>query len=160
MRTPVYHYRGMISGYSIERMNNGEMHLETVLYRISDDTIPPVFVNVYGEIAEYINALECTDREERYIDWDFYYDRSFNLLAISIPSRGSNIPAKVIAAPKGECFDYGMVIFGQREYIDTNDPKPMDREQYSAFCDFRCNVFYAKCECMGNAYNGETPKRL
>ena len=46
-------------------------------------------------IRDSINAIECTDAEERYLTANWYYDSNLHLFRIEIPSTEPGKPAKI-----------------------------------------------------------------
>ena len=132
-----YKYTGSISGYSITKP--GTVSIANLrLYTPDDRTIAPTRVEAFGEIAEYIHELECTDDEERYLTWDFYYDDNLILAYIAIPAADTIFrPAKVITASQvGDKCKSEFRIFGNPEHITTPNPQAMSREEYRAWLDY------------------------
>ena len=131
MNSRLYQYHGPVS----QMTAFGKTAKEVILADISDQDKAPVRLNVYGGLAKYIYEIEMTDAEERYIDADFYFDRNLALVRIEIPSTEDRAPAKVIT--QREHWDTEPIIFGPREYIDEHNPEPMDKEQLSAWLEWK-----------------------
>lgn len=90
-RTFMYH--GTVFSFSFTD-NGYKAMADIVLGDISDREKPPVRLTAHGALAGYINDIEMTDAEERYIQSDWYYDSNLFLERIEVPSSG-RIPAKV-----------------------------------------------------------------
>ena len=131
MNSKLYQYHGTVS----QMLAYGQTAKEVVLEDIGDENKAPVRLNVWGGLAKYIYEIEMTDAEERYIDSDFYFDRSLSLVRIEVPSTKDGVPAKVIT--QREHWDTEPVIFGPREYIDESNPEPMEKEQLSAWLKWK-----------------------
>ena len=127
----LYRYHGSVGVMSAV----GQTAQEITLYDSNDDSKAPTRLNVYGGLAKYIYELELTDAEERYLDADYIYDWNLTLVRIEIPSKVTNIPARVIA--QQELPGHGIVIFGPQEYINTPEPVPMDKEQHLEWLKWR-----------------------
>ena len=131
MNSKLYQYYGTIS----QMIAFGNTAKEIILKDMNDQDKAPVRLNVYGGLAKYIYEIEMTDAEERYIDADFYFDHTLALVRIAIPSTKDGVPAKVIT--QREHWDAEPVVFGPREYIDEHNPEPMDKEQLSAWLEWK-----------------------
>lgn len=131
----LYKYTGGISSFSYRR-NSPEAvpSVDMILYDINDDDKAPIRISAAGGLADYLNDIEGTDAEERYITSDWYFDHLLYLHRIEIPSTEPGKPAKIIA--QHESIDREVNIFGPAEYIETNKPEPMSREQQSAWYAF------------------------
>ena len=127
----VYSYRGSVSEIS----TNVHGMTEIVLDDMEDETKSPIRLQVTGALAKYVNDIECTDAEERYLSSDWVYDRQLTLLRIEIPSREIGTPAKVIT--QTEAYAQAVSIFGAQEYIDRSKPEPMDEAAVKAWQSFR-----------------------
>ena len=138
----LYKYTGTVSSFGCQRYAPGApLHMDLILSDLNDDEKAPVRIEAIGGMAEYINKIEMTDAEERYISATWYYDSLLMLHAIEIPSTEPGQPAKIIAvldplAPEAS-------IFGPAEYIETSKPEPMDRDQRYAWYSFRCSGEYS-----------------
>lgn len=137
-----YKYTGSISRYSITKPK-GVSIADITLHNLSDHTIAPTRVEAFGELAEYIHELECTDDEERYLDWEFYYDANLILQYVVIPAFGLPYhPAKIITGSNvGDSCDSGFRIFGTPEHIITDHPQAMSYEEYSAWLEYKYQHF-------------------
>lgn len=127
----LYKYYGGISVME----SRGQTATSILLSELCNDGKAPTRLDVYGELAKYIFAIEMTDAEERYLNANWYYDRNLCLSYIEIPSTDPAIPAKVIAQddiPGGK-----LTIFGPEEYIETDKPEPMNMETYYAWLDWK-----------------------
>lgn len=92
----------------------------------------PVRLEALGGLAKYINDIEWTDAEERYIASKYYYDSNLFLKRIEVPSTDGRIPAKIIAV--GDVFaSKEVMIFGPKDYIETDKPEPMSCEEFHAW---------------------------
>ena len=100
----------------------------------------PIRISAAGGLADYINAIEWTDAEERYLASDWYFDHLLYLHRIEVPSTEPGKPAKIIA--QHEAIDREASIFGPAEYIETDKPEPMSREQQSAWYAFNAEDEY------------------
>lgn len=122
----LYKYFGNIS--AMESTGPAEFIMLEELYNREK---APVCLMVYGALAKYIYDIEMTDAEERYLNANWYYDRSLYLRRIEIPSTSPNLPAKVITQ---EVYHSDkLIIFGPEEYIKTSNPKPMSKEAFQAW---------------------------
>jgi hypothetical protein len=90
----LFKYYGTVSSISFSSKGCGAADL--ILDDITDRDKPPVRVEAHGALAKYINEIEMTDAEERYIRSDWYYDSNLFLYRIEVPSSKERIPAKVI----------------------------------------------------------------
>lgn len=128
----LYKYHGTVSSIGFNGRGCGVADL--VLGDISDWDKPPVRVAAHGALAKYINDIEGTDAEERYIKADWYYDRNLFLHRIEILCVDGSL-AKVIT--NAEFLSEELVIFGPKDYIEDAFPEPMDQEQARAWYEFR-----------------------
>lgn len=94
-------------------------------------------VEAHGALAKYISEIEMTDAEERYIRSDWYYDNNLFLYRIEVSSSKERIPAKVIT--QTDFLSGELTTFGPQDYIETDSPEPMTREQYSAWLNWKIN---------------------
>lgn len=141
MRKKLYRYSGTVSSLSYRRSNpNALPFCDLVLFDINDDDKAPVKIEAMGGLADYINAIEGTDAEERYITADWYYDSLLCLLRIEIPSTEPGKPAKIIA--QCDPIEPSATIFGPADYIETSRPGPMDDDQRRAWCEFNAKSDY------------------
>lgn len=131
----LFKYYGTVSSISFSSKGCGAADL--ILDNITDRNKPPVCVEAHGALAKYINEIEMTDAEERYIRSDWYYDSNLFLYRIEVPSSKERIPAKVIT--QTGFLSGKLAIFGPQNYIETDSPEPMTGEQYSAWLDWKIN---------------------
>lgn len=131
----LYKYQGTVSCFSFKD-NGHKASADIVLGDIHDWEKAPTRIEAFGGLAKYISAIEGTDAEERYIKADWYYDRNLYLHRIEIPSSDGRI-AKVIT--QADFLSDELVVFGPQDYIETDSPEPMDREQSAAWCEYRFN---------------------
>lgn len=132
----LYKYSGTVSGFSYRRNDpNALPFVELDLCDIGDDSKAPVRIEAIGGLADYINNIEGTDAEERYITADWFYNRNLYLCRIEIPSSVPGRPAKIIAQLDPFCPD--VTIFGPAEYIETDKPEPMTAQQMGEWYKFR-----------------------
>ena len=117
----LYKYTGTVASISYRKNSRDALPFaDLVLYDQGDDNKAPVRIEATGGLADYINAIEGTDAEERYLTADWYYDRMLYLHRIEIPSTEPVTPAKIIA--QHEPIEPGVSIFGPAHYIETNKP--------------------------------------
>ncbi len=132
----LYKYQGTVSSFSYDSKGCGSADI--VLGDVTDYwDKAPVRIQAFGGMAKYINEIEWTDAEERYLKADWYYDRNLYLQRIEIPSKNESIPAKIIT--QADFLSDDLVIFGPQDYIETDSPEPMGREQCAAWCEYRLN---------------------
>lgn len=129
----LYKYTGTVSAHCYRRNNpNALPFMEMVLSDLYDDDKAPIKIEAVGGLADYINAIEGTDAEERYLTADWYYDSLLYLHRIEIPSADPWRPAKIIA--QHDAIEPTASIFGPADYIEEPNPVPMDSEQHHAWC--------------------------
>lgn len=131
----LYKYQGTVSSFSFKD-NGYKASADIVLGDINDSDKAPTRIEAFGGLAKYINDIEWTDVEERYINANWYYDSNLYLHRIEIPTKDGRI-AKIIT--QADFLSDELVIFGPQEYIDTDSPEPMDSEQSAAWYEFRFN---------------------
>ena len=131
----LYRYHGTVSSIGYKYIGH-KGHADIILGDISDWDKAPIRVEAHGKLADYINGLQGTDAEERYIKSDWYYDRNLYLQRIEIPKRDGRL-AKVIA--HDFLSNDRLEIFGPQDYIETNDPEPMDDDQAATWCEYQIN---------------------
>jgi hypothetical protein len=130
----LYKYQGTVGEIGF-RDNGCKANVNLVLDDNRDWDKAPIRIEAFGGLAKYINEIEMTDAEERYIKADWYYDRNLYLYRIEIPSSNQYIPAKVIT--QTDWLSDELVIFGPQDYIETDSPEPMDQKQCAAWCEYR-----------------------
>ena len=131
----LFKYHGTVSSMGFS--SKGCCAADLILGDITDWDKPPVRVEAHGALAKYINEIEMTDAEERYIQSDWYYDSNLYLHRIEVPSSDGHSPAKVIT--QADFLSSELVIFGPKDYIEADSPEPMTREQYSAWIGWKVN---------------------
>lgn len=137
----LYKYTGTVSEYIFRRHSpNAIGFADVILYDMADSYKAPVKIELIGGFADYINSIESTDAEERYITADWYYDDLLCLHRIEIPSIDSCIPAKIIA--QHDAIEPAVTIFGPADYIQTSKPAPMDNEQRRAWFEYNARDEY------------------
>lgn len=137
----LYKYTGTVSGFTYRRNSpNALPFADLVLYDINDDDKAPIRITAMGGLANYINAIEGTDAEERYITSDWYFDGILCLHRIEVPSTTPGEPAKIIA--QHDAIEPDAAIFGPADYIETSKPEPMSREQLAAWYAYRAEDDY------------------
>lgn len=130
----LYKYTGTISYLSYHRNGPNDLALVTIdLHDANDDDKSPIRIEARGGLADYIDHVGLVDAEERNLTANWYYDEMLCLRRIEIPSMNPDIPAKIIA--QHDLVDAAS-IFGPIKYIETRHPKPMNREQCSAWLAF------------------------
>lgn len=141
MTHKLYKYTGGLERFSYRRNSPDAVPVvDMILGDISDDNKAPIRIEAIGGLADYINAVECTDAEERYLTTNWYFDRLLCLHRIEVPSTEPGKPAKIIA--QHDALDRIASIFGPADYIETIKPEPMDDEQLRAWADFRSKDEY------------------
>ena len=118
----LYKYSGTIEELAVERGRISYIKL----FDVTDFDKAPTRLEVFGALGKYIEAIEVTDAEERYIKSDWYFDSSLYLRRIEVPGVGG-WPAKIIAQSPDDIDQ--LEIFGEREYIETSKPKSMPGEE-------------------------------
>lgn len=132
----LFKYQGTVGEIGVKD-NGYKASANIVLDDNSDWDKAPTRIEAFGGLAKYINEIEMTDAEERYIKADWYYDRNLYLHRIEIPSSNPRIPAKVIT--QADVISDELAIFGPQDYIETDSPEPMDNKQIAAWCEYRIN---------------------
>ena len=118
----LYKYSGTIEELAVERGRISYIKL----FDVTDFDKAPTRLEVFGALGKYIEAIEGTDAEERYIPNVFYFDDNLYLWRIEIPG-GCDWPAKIITQSPDDIDQ--LEIFGEREYIETSKPKSMPGEE-------------------------------
>ena len=77
----LYKYSGTIEELAVERGRISYIKL----FDVTDFDKAPTRLEVFGALSEYIEAIESTDAEERYIKSDWYFDSNLYLYRIEIP---------------------------------------------------------------------------
>lgn len=70
----LYKYSGTIEELAVERGRISYIKL----FDVTDFDKAPTRLEVFGALGKYIEAIEGTDAEERYIKSDWYFDSSRN----------------------------------------------------------------------------------
>ena len=122
-----YKYRGSVDEYG------GGSDIVTISGNIRDEK-PPVLLRVAPALLTYIKELGGTDAEERYLLSDYYYGDMLTVTRIEIPGDRGLIPAKIITCE--EIWSEDVVIFGEKEYIETQKPKSMSWEEFGRWRDW------------------------
>ena len=134
----LYKYTGTVSSFSYRKFESDSLPcVDLVLYDPRDDDKAPVRIEALGGLADYLNAIECTDAEERYLTANWYYDGNLCLYRIEIPSAEPGKPAKIVA--QHDALDRTVSIFGPADYVETRKPEPMINEQCIAWRAFIAN---------------------
>lgn len=121
----LYKYSGTIA----EMGCDGNRRIEYIkLFDVTDFDKAPTRLEVFGALSKYIEAIESTDAEERYIKSDWYFDGNLYLCRIEVPGSEVGRPAKIIAQNPDD-FDR-LEIFGQQDYIQTDKPASMPGEEW------------------------------
>ena len=118
----LYKYSGTIEELAVERGRISYIKL----FDVTDFDKAPTKLEVFGALGKYIEAIEGTDAEERYIKSDWYFDSNLYLRRIEVPGVG-DWPAKIITQSPDNIDQ--LEIFGEREYIETSKPKSMPGEE-------------------------------
>lgn len=131
----LYKYQGTVGEIGFNANNGYKASANIVLDDNGDWDKAPIRIEAFGGLAKYINDIEGTDAEERYIKADWYYDRNLYLHRIEIPSSNERIPAKVIT--QADFLSDELAVFGPQDYIETDSPEPMDQKQCVAWGEYR-----------------------
>ncbi len=126
----LYRYTGNVSCHNIDHKGR-VAHMDMVVRDIYDDSKAPTRLEVFGQLAEYINDLSWTDSEEKYLKKIFVYDDLLWLRYIIIPAANGRIPAKIIAM--ADVFDPNAETFGPKDYIEDYEPEQMSPEELDRF---------------------------
>ena len=76
----LYKYSGTIEELAVERGRISYIKL----FDVTDFDKAPTRLEVFGALGKYIEAIEGTDAEERYIKSDWYFDSNLYLSLIHI----------------------------------------------------------------------------
>ena len=106
----LYKYSGTIEELAVERGRISYIKL----FDVTDFDKAPTRLEVFGALGKYIEAIELTDAEERYIKSDWYFDGNLYLRRIEVPGVG-DWPAKIITQSPDDIDQ--LEIFGGREVI-------------------------------------------
>lgn len=115
----LYKYSGTIEELAVERGRISYIKL----FDVTDFDKAPTRLEVFGALGKYIEAIEGTDAEERYIKSDWYFDSNLYLRRIEIPGGEVGRPAKIITQSPDNIDQ--LEIFGQQDYIQTSKPESM-----------------------------------
>lgn len=126
----LYKYSGTIEEFAVER---GQISY-IKLFDVTDLDKAPTRLEVFGALSKYIEAIEGTDAEERYIKSDWYFDSNLYLHHIEIPGSEVWRPAKIITQSPDNIEQ--LEIFGQQNYIKTSKPESMSREEIYRWADW------------------------
>ena len=113
----LYKYSGTIEELAVERGRISYIKL----FDATDFDKAPTRLEVFGALSEYIEAIEGTDAEERYIKSDWYFDSNLYLHRIEIPGSEVGRPAKIITQSPDNIEK--LEIFGGNRY-GRNAPIP------------------------------------
>lgn len=105
----LYKYSGTIEELAVERGRISYIKL----FDVTDFDKAPTRLEVFGALGKYIEAIELTDAEERYIKSDWYFDSSLYLRRIEVPGVG-DWPAKIITQSPDDIDQ--LEIFGGNRY--------------------------------------------
>lgn len=138
----LYKYTGDVNSYSTEKLSTGYTRMDMIVSDFYDDKKAPTRLQAYGELADYLDALFCSDAEEKYLQKDFWYDNLLTLLYVVIPaarrtySAYKNVPAKILASTPG-FHTTKIVTFGPTEYIKDREPEQMSLDEFNLYLDWR-----------------------
>lgn len=118
----LYKYSGTIEELAVERGRISYIKL----FDVTDFDKAPTRLEVFGALGKYIEAIEGTDAEERYIKSDWYFDSNLYLRRIEVPGVG-DWPAKIITQSP-DSIDQ-LEIFGEQEYVSCIEPEAMSGEE-------------------------------
>lgn len=105
----LYKYSGTIEELAVEHGRISYIKL----FDVTDLNKAPTRLEVFGALGKYIEAIELTDAEERYIKSDWYFDSSLYLRRIEVPGVG-DWPAKIITQSPDDIDQ--LEIFGGNRY--------------------------------------------
>lgn len=126
----LYKYSGTIEELAVERGRISYIKL----FDVTDFDKAPTRLEVFGALGKYIEAIEGTDAEERYIKSDWYFDSNLYLRRIEIPSGEVGRPAKIITQSPDNIDQ--LEIFGQQDYIQTSKPESMSCKEIYRWSDW------------------------
>lgn len=86
----LYKYSGTIEEFAVERGRISYIKL----FDVTDLDKAPTRLEVFGALSKYIEAIEGTDAEERYIKSDWYFDSNLYLHRIEIPRQRGLAPGE------------------------------------------------------------------
>ena len=130
MTMKLYKYSGTIEEFAVERGRISYIKL----FDVTDFDKAPTRLEVFGALSEYIEAIESTDAEERYIKSDWYFDSNLYLYRIEIPGSEVGRPAKIITQNPHNI--ERLEIFGQQDYIKTSKPESMSGKEIYRWVDW------------------------
>ena len=119
----LYKYSGTIEEFAVERGRISYIKL----FDVTDLDKAPTRLEVFGALSKYIEAIESTDAEERYIKSDWYFDSNLYLHRIEIPGGEVGRHAKIITQSPDNIDQ--LEIFGQQDYIQTSKPESMSAKE-------------------------------
>ena len=90
----LYKYSGTIEELAVERGRISYIKL----FDVTDFDKAPTRLEVFGALGKYIEAIEGTDAEERYIKSDWYFDSNLYLRRIEIS--GGRLAARRKSSPR------------------------------------------------------------
>lgn len=139
----LYKYTGNISSHSISKTPSGITNMDMMVDDLWDRDKAPARLQAWGEMAEYLDELFNTDREEKYLQKDIFFDELLTVKYVVIralekdPDAAYPIPAKVIATSPQPVLPDVITVFGDQEFIDTCKPMPMTRDEWGRFLDWK-----------------------
>jgi len=146
----LYKYSGTIEEFAVERGRISYIKL----FDVTDFDKAPTRLEVFGALSKYIEAIESTDAEERYIKSDWYFDSNLYLYRIEIPGSEVGRPAKIITQSPHNI--ERLEIFGQQDYIKTSKPESMSGKEIYR-CPTGCWFAYTMEIFGGNRYGRNAP---
>lgn len=132
----LYKYSGTIEELAVERGRISYIKL----FDVTDFDKAPTRLEVFGALGKYIEAIEGTDAEERYIKSDWYFDSNLYLRRIEIPGGEVGRPAKIITQSPDNIDQ--LEIFGQQDYIQTSKPESMSCKEIYRWSDWDVKLEY------------------
>lgn len=140
----LYKYSGTIEELAVERGRISYIKL----FDVTDFDKAPTRLEVFGALGKYIEAIEGTDAEERYIKSDWYFDSNLYLRRIEIPGGEVGRPAKIITQSPDNIDQ--LEIFGQQDYIQTSKPESMSCKEIYRWSDLRS--YNSPYDCTGQEF--------
>lgn len=92
-----------------------------------EHTERPVMLYADKTILSYIDAVSCSDLEEKYMTCEFVYTPFCSLAAIIVPSTDEQTPAKVVFS---DWKNRTLKFYGETKIIEAGNPEPMNRNEW------------------------------
>lgn len=122
----LYKYSGTIEEFAVERGRISYIKL----FDVTDFDKAPTRLEVFGALSEYIEAIESTDAEERYIKSDWYFDSNLYLYRIEIP--GARLAARRKSSPRARTTSSGWKSSASRTTSRPASRNPCPAKKFTA----------------------------